>query len=149
MPSHMQSEGYICPIRPCGALLQDIAAINLVDLQTNYYLSCVSNSLPSGLINLFSSNPVVKYQKSSYQPYFLCLMPVLLSGCSRAPLQDVLGSFFPSWMLCGVFGVVASALLRAVIGAFGVNEAVPVPVLTYIAFALAATFLTWLLIFGH
>ncbi|OUI88303.1 hypothetical protein HK11_07020 [Acetobacter sp. DmW_043] len=76
-------------------------------------------------------------------------MPVLLSGCSRAPLQDVLGSFFPSWMLCGVFGVVASALLRAVIGAFGVNEAVPVPVLTYIAFALAATFLTWLLIFGH
>ena len=27
---------------------------------------------------------------------------VLLSGCSRAPEIDVLGSFFPAWVVCTV-----------------------------------------------
>ncbi|TCS21403.1 hypothetical protein EDC31_1396 [Acidomonas methanolica] len=48
-----------------------------------------------------------------------------------------------------MLGAVSSALLRALIGMFGVPEAVPVPMLTYLAFALSITFLIWLLVFGH
>lgn len=76
-------------------------------------------------------------------------LPLFLCGCSSAPLQNVLGSFFPSWMICVILGAVSSALLRAVIGMFGVHEAVPIPMLTYLAFALSITFLIWLLVFGH
>ncbi|MBB2199575.1 hypothetical protein HLH44_19425 [Gluconacetobacter sp. 1c LMG 22058] len=76
-------------------------------------------------------------------------LPLFLCGCSSAPLQNVLGSFFPSWMICVVLGAVSSALLRALIGMFGMQEAVPVPMLTYLAFALSITFLIWLLVFGH
>lgn len=77
------------------------------------------------------------------------LVSLLLSGCTSAPLQNVLGSFFPSWMVCIILGTVASALLRAVIGMFGVQDAVPVPMLTYLLIALCVTFLIWLLVFGN
>ncbi|WP_336946939.1 YtcA family lipoprotein [Asaia sp. HN010] len=77
-------------------------------------------------------------------------LPALaLSGCTRAPLQDVLGSFFPSWMLCATLGAVAAAVLRAVLGVFDLQKAVPAPMLTYIAFMVAVTFLVWLVFFGH
>ncbi len=33
----------------------------------------------------------------------LCLS---LAGCGAAPSLDILGSFFPSWMLCAVLGIV-------------------------------------------
>ncbi|GBQ90610.1 YtcA family lipoprotein [Asaia krungthepensis] len=78
------------------------------------------------------------------------LLPAIgLSGCTRAPLQDVLGSFFPSWMLCVALGAVAAALLRAVVGALGMQQAIPAPMLTYLAFMVAITFVVWLLFFGH
>lgn len=78
------------------------------------------------------------------------LLPVLgLGGCTRAPLQDVLGSFFPSWMLCAAIGAVAASLLRAFVGVVGMQQSVPAPILTYLAFMTAVTFLVWLLFFGH
>ncbi|WP_148301485.1 YtcA family lipoprotein [Asaia prunellae] len=77
-------------------------------------------------------------------------LPVLtLSGCTRAPLQDVLGSFFPSWMLCATLGAVGAALLRALLGVFNLQQSVPAPMLTYLAFMVAVTFLVWLVFFGH
>jgi len=79
-------------------------------------------------------------------PFFMALG---LGGCTRAPLQDVLGSFFPSWMLCATIGAVAAALLRAVIGVVGLQQAVPAPMLTYLAFMVAITFMVWLVFFGH
>src|SRR5277367_2044573 len=30
---------------------------------------------------------------------------LLIAGCSRAPTFNILGSFFPSWILCGVIGI--------------------------------------------
>ncbi|WP_222546295.1 YtcA family lipoprotein [Asaia lannensis] len=77
------------------------------------------------------------------------LAALALGGCTRAPLQDVLGSFFPSWMLCAAIGAVAASLLRAVVGMLGMQQSVPAPILTYLAFLVAVTFLVWLVFFGH
>ena len=30
----------------------------------------------------------------------------LLSGCSSAPSRNILGSYFPSWMICALIGMV-------------------------------------------
>ena len=73
----------------------------------------------------------------------------LLAGCSRSPSQDILGSFFPSWLLCLIGGAVAAALLRACLFAIGLGEHVVAPLITYPAVALAVTFLTWLVWFGN
>ena len=72
-----------------------------------------------------------------------------LAGCNHSPSQDLLGSFFPSWLLCLVGGAVAAALLRAGLFAVGLGEHVVAPVVTYPAAALAFTFLAWLVWFGN
>ncbi len=80
---------------------------------------------------------------------FPVLLSLGLSGCTRAPLQDVLGSFFPSWMLCAAAGAVAASLLRAMTGMLGMQQSVPAPMLTYLSFMVAITFAVWLVFFGH
>ncbi len=37
---------------------------------------------------------------------------VMLAGCSRAPTFNILGSFFPSWILCGVIGILLAVASR-------------------------------------
>ncbi|HXZ14706.1 MAG TPA: YtcA family lipoprotein [Roseiarcus sp.] len=67
----------------------------------------------------------------------------------HAPTLDLLGSYFPAWMLCAAAGVVAAVLVRQVLVVAGVGEYVVAPLLTYAGLALTATWLIWLLFFGH
>lgn len=67
-----------------------------------------------------------------------------LGGCSLAPYQNVLGSFFPSWMLCVLAGIVATAIVHKVLVVARLAEVLPVPLLTYLAMTAAFTFSAWL-----
>jgi len=67
----------------------------------------------------------------------------------RSPTLDLLGSYFPAWMLCAVAGVVIAALIRQVLAVVGIGEYVIAPLLTYAGLALSTTWLIWLLLFGH
>ena len=66
-----------------------------------------------------------------------------------APSLDLLGSYFPAWMLCAAAGVVATVVIRQVLRVVGVGEYVVAPLLTYVGLALSATWLIWLSMFGH
>ena len=72
-----------------------------------------------------------------------------VSGCSYSPTLDLLGSYFPGWMLCAVLGIVAAVIIRQVLAATGINDYVVAPLLTYTGLAVSATLLAWLLWFGH
>ena len=72
-----------------------------------------------------------------------------VSGCSRAPTMDLLGSYFPGWMLCAVVGIFAAFIIRQILAATGINDYVVAPLLTYAGLAVSATLLAWLLWFGH
>jgi hypothetical protein len=67
----------------------------------------------------------------------------------HAPTLDLLGSYFPAWMLCAAAGIVAAVAIRQVLAICGVAEYVVAPLLTYAGLALSATWLIWLLLFGH
>jgi YtcA family len=67
----------------------------------------------------------------------------------HAPTLDLLGSYFPAWMLCAAAGIVAAVVVRQVLVIGGVAEYVGAPLLTYAGLALSATWLIWLLLFGH
>ena len=43
-----------------------------------------------------------------------CTVPLLLSGCGLAPSVNILGSFFPAWLISIVTGVVLTVLVRQV-----------------------------------
>jgi YtcA family len=67
----------------------------------------------------------------------------------HSPTLDLLGSYFPAWMLCAAAGVVAAVVVRQVLSVAGIGDYVVAPLLTYAGLALSATWLIWLLLFGH
>jgi len=75
----------------------------------------------------------------------LLLVPPLLWGCSRAPSVDVLGSFFPAWLVCFIVAIVLTALVRLALSRLRVKAALPI--LVYPSMAAIFTFLLWLLFF--
>ena len=72
-----------------------------------------------------------------------------VAACSYSPTMDLLGSYFPAWMLCAVIGIVATVIIRQILAAAGIAEYVFAPLLTYAGLAVSATLLAWLLWFGH
>jgi hypothetical protein len=83
----------------------------------------------------------------------LSLKPVVIvmavSGCSYSPTMDLLGSYFPAWMLCAALGVVAAVIIRQLLAVAGIADYVIAPLLTYAGLAVFVTLLVWLLWFGH
>jgi len=81
---------------------------------------------------------------------FVRLLPVLLaapllSSCSRAPSVEVLGSFFPAWLVCFIVAIVLTALVRLALLRLKVKAALPL--LVYPSLAALFTFLLWLIFF--
>ena len=68
----------------------------------------------------------------------------LLAGCHHAPSIDVLGSFFPAWMLCAMLGVLLSVAMHLVFLKTKMVEHIPFRPLVYILMAGAFTFMIWL-----
>ena len=69
----------------------------------------------------------------------------LLSGCSSAPSRNILGSYFPSWMICVLVAMCLTIVVRAVLAKVGIEDELPVPIVVYLAFTLAFSFALWLL----
>jgi hypothetical protein len=69
----------------------------------------------------------------------------LLAGCSRAPSVEVLGSFFPAWLVCFIVAIVLTALARLALLQLRVKA--PLPMLMYPSLAALFTFVLWLLFF--
>jgi hypothetical protein len=69
----------------------------------------------------------------------------LLSGCSSAPSRSILGSYFPSWMICVLAAMCLTIVVRAVLVKAGVEDELPAPILVYLSVTLAFTFALWLL----
>jgi hypothetical protein len=69
----------------------------------------------------------------------------LLSGCSSAPSRNILGSYFPSWMICALIGMGATVAVRALLAKTGIDAVLPMPIVVYLAIATAFSLAIWLL----
>jgi hypothetical protein len=69
----------------------------------------------------------------------------LLAGCDGAPSRNILGSYFPSWMVCALVGIAFALVARAIFKASGLLEELPVPFVVMLSIACAATFAMWLI----
>ena len=74
--------------------------------------------------------------------------PIGLAGCGGAPSQNILGSYFPSWMLCVLAGIGAAILVRQGLVAAGIDKLLPAPLLVYLAFTVFFAFVAWLVWLG-
>jgi FtsH-binding integral membrane protein len=68
-----------------------------------------------------------------------------LAACSASPSRNILGSYFPTWMICALLGLVGVVILRVVFGKTGIDAALPVPVIVYLCAWLAVTLAIWLI----
>jgi hypothetical protein len=74
----------------------------------------------------------------------LVFAPVLLSGCARAPSFDILGSFFPAWLLCIGVATLLAVLSFRVLGRY---VDIVWPVLVYPSLTAIFAFALWLVLF--
>jgi hypothetical protein len=88
---------------------------------------------------------------SAFHPFpqvrLWCAAPMLglLDGCNGAPSRNILGSYFPSWMVCALLGIALALTARAIFKALGILEELPVPFVVMVAIACASTFAIWLI----
>jgi hypothetical protein len=72
-----------------------------------------------------------------------------VAGCNHSPSQDILGSFFPAWMLCAVAGLLSTLGVRQILLRTGVDRFVPLKLIVYFGLAVSLTFICWLIWFSN
>jgi len=78
---------------------------------------------------------------------FASLSLAFLTGCRAAPSINVLGSFFPGWMLCVGLGVVGSFVLRQVFIKTNIEQHLQPRPFVYFCLWGLITLTSWLLFF--
>jgi hypothetical protein len=73
---------------------------------------------------------------------------LLQTGCSRAPTFNILGSFFPAWILCGLTGIILTAVVRYVFVRTKFEQELSPLILVYPCLAALFTFTMWLIFFS-
>ena len=63
------------------------------------------------------------------------------------PQINVIGSFFPSWMLCAAIGIVVTLLARAIFLRVGVDPFLGPRALVYPSLAILVTLVLWVALF--
>ena len=72
---------------------------------------------------------------------------ILLSGCGRAPSFDIIGSFFPVWMVCVAIAVVLAFVVRYFLLRAKLEQEVGPLALFYPSVVILFTSLLWLTFF--
>ena len=75
----------------------------------------------------------------------LPLALTLCTSCSRAPSFEILGSFFPAWLVCLALGLVFTVVGHWILSR--VHVVLAVPILTYPSPTALFTFALWLRFF--
>ena len=70
-----------------------------------------------------------------------------LCGCERVPSINLLGAYFPSWMLCLLVGVALTLVVRWALAATSLEPWIGPRGLVYPALALGLTLSTWVIFF--
>lgn len=73
------------------------------------------------------------------------LLVCVISGCSGSPSRNILGSYFPSWMVCALIGLVAALAARVALKSSGLLGELPAPLVVLLSIGCAVTFGLWLL----
>jgi hypothetical protein len=75
----------------------------------------------------------------------LILAALFLTGCGRAPSFDILGSFFPAWLVCLAASLVLTAAARWLL--LRLHLVIALPVLTYPSLTALFSFALWFALF--
>jgi hypothetical protein len=72
---------------------------------------------------------------------------IFLTGCRGAPSINLVGSFFPSWMLCVAIGVIGALLFRRVFVKTEIEPHLGPVAIVYFCLWIVLTLGSWLIFF--
>jgi len=84
-------------------------------------------------------NTIHRFACGLYVPALL-----LMTGCGRAPSFDILGSFFPAWLVCLVVAILLTVVSRSLLSRYA---EIVWPVLVYPSLTAVFTFALWIVLF--
>lgn len=76
------------------------------------------------------------------------LLATEIAGCRRAPTFNILGSFFPSWLICLFAGIGLAFIANRIFARFGLEKEILWPIVVYPCLALLFTCMLWLIFFN-
>ena len=76
------------------------------------------------------------------------LATLFLTGCGRAPSFNVLGSYFPAWLICILTGIAGASLISVVLMKTHWTQLIRWTIIVYPCLAASIAFTLWLLIFS-
>lgn len=82
----------------------------------------------------------------------LVLIAVLLTGCgsaSHAPNVDIIGSYFPSWIICIVLGLILALMLRLLLVGLKIDAQLRLKLIVYLCAATCFALTIWLMFFQN
>jgi hypothetical protein len=74
-------------------------------------------------------------------------LAIMLEGCGHAPEFNILGSYFPAWLLCIAVGTLLSGLSFAGLRRFGLEREIVASIVVYPCLAIFFACTLWLLLF--
>ena len=76
---------------------------------------------------------------------------VLLAGChsTHSPTVEVVGSYFPAWIICIVIGVVLTIIARQIFVGLKISKHLYPAPLVYLCLTVCFTLLVWLMFFKN
>jgi phosphate/sulfate permease len=75
------------------------------------------------------------------------LLPI--SGCSHAPDFNILGSYFPAWLLCITAGILLTSLIYWLLQRLHLEREVQPSIVVYPCMAALLAFTLWLIFFSR
>jgi hypothetical protein len=75
-------------------------------------------------------------------------MCLLSAGCGRAPAIDIIGSFFPVWMVCLTIAIILASILRLVLLRYQFESAIEPVALFYPSVVILFSCVLWLIFFS-
>jgi hypothetical protein len=85
----------------------------------------------------------------SMRTKLLLLLILFFAGCAYSPTVDVLGSYFPAWMLCIIIGTFGTFIVRLLLIGFGIHAHLPVRPLIFSCTSIFLTLAVWLVFFKN
>ena len=76
------------------------------------------------------------------------VLAITANGCSRAPNIEIVGSYFPGWMISLVVGIILTGISHTILRQKGLVHEVGHPALIYPSMVTLFTCVIWLLFFA-
>jgi len=67
----------------------------------------------------------------------------------HCPSLNIFGTFFPSWMLCALIGILAAVIAYNLLSRTRLGDDLRPALLAYPSIALSVTFILWLAFYGQ